>query len=175
MRFRKRFALPVLLVALPLGHDRELRAPQVGVPDDTATLTEATSKVGSENRRLYIRNGPAEASCSCCGYAGRAGSGLRALPAGLGVLDRYGRMDPAAHVESGGQAKKTRCDCGNEIVDDLVRDGFVEGADIAERPDVEFKRFQFDTELIGNIFELESCEIGLTRLRAQAGKLRNLD
>ncbi len=47
-------------------------------------------------------------------------------------------VEAAAHVEPCCKAHQSRCDCGDEIIEDLVCDGLVEGTLIAKRPDVQF-------------------------------------
>jgi hypothetical protein len=44
---------------------------------------------------------------------------------------------------------------------------------IPEAPDIQFKRLEFYTRLLGNIFEQQGGEVGLSGLGAQTGELRN--
>src|SRR6266849_9771478 len=77
-------------------------------------------------------------------------------------------------MEAGGEAQKPRREQLDEVVADPVRDRFVEGAFVAEGPDVELEAFQLDALAVGNVVEIEGGEVGLPGPRAKAGELRNL-
>src|SRR6185295_2523403 len=104
--------------------------------------------------------------------SGEADGGRRS-PITLSVLGDNRRVDSAAHVEVGGETQKARLQGRREEVRNLVRDRLVEGAAIAEGPDVELERLELDAELVGNVLEFERCEIRLARARAQARELRD--
>jgi len=82
-------------------------------------------------------------------------------------------VDSSAHVELGRQARESGTHAGCQIVQDLVGNGFVEGAGVPIRPDIEFERFQLDTEGIWHIIEGQRREIRLPGLGAQAGEFRD--
>jgi hypothetical protein len=83
-------------------------------------------------------------------------------------------MNSAADVEIADHRHFTRTARGNQIIENLVDDGFVESASIAKRPEIEFQRFQFDTELVGDVFDFDCGEIGLAGARAYTGEFRTL-
>lgn len=64
------------------------------------------------------------------------------------------RFDAPTGVEKRAKAHKTRLDGTGQVIQDLVGHGFMEGTGIPERPDIKFKRFQFDTPLVWNILEV---------------------
>jgi hypothetical protein len=89
------------------------------------------------------------------------------------MLGHHRRVNAASHIEFSDQAHESRRCGGNQIGEYLVGHRFVERAAIAEGPNVELQRFQFHAALIGDIFEFQRGEVGLSRFRAQAGELRN--
>ena len=49
------------------------------------------------------------------------------------------RIYAPAHVEFGRQARKAGLHAGNQVAEDLIGDGLVEGADVAIGPDIKFQ------------------------------------
>src|SRR5580704_17584446 len=98
----------------------------------------------------------------------------RGLPLRLSALRDNGGVDAAAHVEARRQAQKARRDCGLQMIGDLIGDRLVEGAAIAERPDVELQRLQLHALRIRDVLQLESRKVRLAGARAQAGEFRDL-
>src|SRR5580704_1226671 len=95
-------------------------------------------------------------------------------PVALSALRDNGGVDAAAHIEARTQTQEARVQRAIEMIGDLVGDRFVEGAAIAERPDIKLERFELDAQLVGHVFEIERREIRLPGARAQAGEFRNL-
>lgn len=62
--------------------------------------------------------------------------GLCRIPTRVAMFGDDGRIDPPADVESGGKPREPRPHSGDQIVEDLVGDGLVEGADVTKRPDI---------------------------------------
>ncbi len=85
------------------------------------------------------------------------------------------RVNPAAYVPAGCYSGEARGNGGDNFVEYVVGDFFVEGADIAEAPHEHFQRFQLNARLICDVFNREMRKIGLARQRAVAGELGNLD
>ena len=91
------------------------------------------------------------------------------------MLDDDGRVDAAAHVESGGQSGEARAHTPDEVVENRIGDRLMEDAKIPIRPDIKLQRFQFDAEGFWDVFEVQYREIGLARLRTETGELRYPD
>ena len=83
-------------------------------------------------------------------------------------------VNAAADVEISDHGQFTRSTRGNQIIENLVNDRFVESALIAKRPKIKFQRLQLDAEFVGNIADFDGGEIGLTCARADTGELRTL-
>src|ERR1700676_5007007 len=101
------------------------------------------------------------------------GNGGGAGPAGLPVFRHHGRINTASHVEFSQKAHESRRGRRHQVSQYFVGHRLVKCAAAAERPNIEFQGFQFDTELMRNVFQLERGEIRLSGLRAQAAKLRD--
>jgi len=82
---------------------------------------------------------------------------------------------PPRGGEGGGQGHASGLTGCDEIVEDLVRQGFVINTLVTIALQVEFQGFELETFLIGAIPDGDRCEIGLTSLGTDAGKLRALD
>ena len=63
----------------------------------------------------------------------------------------------------------------HQVIEDLVGDGFVEGALVAEAPEVELERLGFHAELVGLVEDPQLREIRLARERTKAGELFGLE
>src|SRR5207248_2969782 len=79
-----------------------------------------------------------------------------------------------AHVESRSEPQEARPGGRHEMIRDLIGHGFVKGAAVAERPDVQLQRLQLHAQPAGDVFELQRCEVRLAGPGAQAGELRAL-
>ena len=64
---------------------------------------------------------------------------------------------------------------GDEIVEDAIGHGFVEGALVAKGGEVEFERFAFDAEFVGHVFDDDLGEVHLSRHRAEGGEIGGLE
>lgn len=85
------------------------------------------------------------------------------------------RVNTAAHIEIRADTHEIRMDRCRDVIENFIRDGFMKRASVAERPHIEFERFEFDAKLTWNIFDCERREIGLAGFRAQAGEFRDVD
>src|SRR5438270_6191581 len=93
----------------------------------------------------------------------------------LPVLDLHHGLDPAADVEVAFDVEGSRVEGGDEIVGDAIRDGLVEGAFIAIRPEIKLQRFQLDALPIGHVADADGGKVRLRRHRTEAGELRRLE
>ena len=84
------------------------------------------------------------------------------------------RMNSATDIEIADHRHFTRATRGNQIVENLVDDRFVESALIAKRPKIEFQRLQLDAEFVRHIVDFDRGEIGLAGARAHTGEFRTL-
>jgi len=96
------------------------------------------------------------------------------LPARLAVFGDDIGENSATDIELRGQAHEARGGGGDQVVENSVGDGLVEGTLVAVRPDVELEALQFDAEMVGDVIEKQRREIGLAGLWAQAGEFGNL-
>ena len=103
--------------------------------------------------------------------SGRQGQGLGWLPTRLPVLRHDRCIDAPPNVEFRRKAHKVRGSSGDQLIEDPVRHGFMERALVSIRPNVVFQRLQFDTQPIGDVFEMKGGEIRLACFRTQAGEL----
>lgn len=101
--------------------------------------------------------------------------GRERFPTRLAMLDHDVGEDAAPYVPLGSQAQEARRDGAHDVVDDLIGDGFMEGALVAEAPGIELQAFQFDTKLVGDVVDNQHREIRLAGQRAQAGEFGHLD
>ena len=91
------------------------------------------------------------------------------------MLGHHRRIDAAAHQKLGGQAHEARVRGLDQVVEDPVGDVLVEGAFLAEGPDVELQGLEFHAARIGHVVQLQGGEVRLAGLGAQAGELRHGD
>ena len=73
-----------------------------------------------------------------------------------------------------GQPRKAGSSGVDDVIENLVRYRFVKLALITERPNVQLETLELYTALVGNVIEVQRCEVGLTCLWAQAGEFRYL-
>ena len=90
------------------------------------------------------------------------------------MLSHYGRENATANIEYCGQAHKSWARGDNEVVQNLVGNGFVKCAFVAIRPDIQLQALEFDAFAIGNVIKVQGGKIGLAGFRAKAGELGNL-
>ena len=91
------------------------------------------------------------------------------------MFSNHRRVDTTANVELGSQPHEMRITGGNKIIKYLICHGFVKGAFVPVRPDVEFEGFQFDTAFIGDVFEVQCGKVRLPRFLSNTGELRRID
>jgi len=91
------------------------------------------------------------------------------------MLGHDGGVDAAAHIEAGGQPHEAGLGRGDQIIENAVGHGFMEGALVPIGPDIQLQGFQFHTVPIRDIFEVQGGEIGLARLGAEAGEFGDVD
>lgn len=85
---------------------------------------------------------------------------------------RHGGGDAAADGEAEDDFQPSRVDGGDDIGTNFIGDGFVEGPFVAIGPEIEFPRFQFDTEFMRDVADQDRGEIRLARLRTEAREFR---
>jgi len=100
---------------------------------------------------------------------------LKALPAVLGVPTPHIGGDPAAHEPLGIDLQIPGIQQRDEVVQDPVGHLLVEGALVAEGPEVQLQGLQLHTRLVGNIADLEMREVRLPGQRAQACEFRAVE
>ena len=83
--------------------------------------------------------------------------------------------DASAGGEGGGQGHMAGVSGFDEVVEDLVGQGFVEYALVAVALQVQLEGFEFQTFLVGAILDGDGSEIGLAGFGAEAGELRAVD
>ena len=69
-------------------------------------------------------------------------------------------------------ARFTRCD---HVIEDLIRNRFMESALISVGPKIKFEGLTFDALLIGDVLQLETGEIGLSGHRTKASELGTIE
>ena len=84
-------------------------------------------------------------------------------------------INAAAHIETGGQAHEARLSGGNQIIENTIGNGFVKGALVTVRPDVELERLQFHALGIRHVFQMQRGKIRLAGLGAKTGKFGHVD
>src|SRR5262249_31662829 len=88
------------------------------------------------------------------------------------VFDDDIRANSAAGGESSQQLHLPRFACGNEIIQDLVRDPLVKRAVISILLQIELQRLQLDAVGIRNVGDGQRSEIGLAGQRTERGEFR---
>src|SRR5262249_31760786 len=78
--------------------------------------------------------------------------------------------DAAAGGEGADDPAFAGCAGGDEVVEQAVDDGLVEGADVAGALQGEFEGLQLDAGLIGDVAEGDGAEVGGSGLGAEAGE-----
>lgn len=96
------------------------------------------------------------------------------FPAFLAVFDHDIGENAAAYIPLGGEPHESGLGGGDEVVEDFVGDGFVEGAFVTVGPHVELEAFELYAFVVGDVVEGEGGEIGLAGFGAQAGEFRDL-
>src|SRR4051812_27982797 len=94
-------------------------------------------------------------------------------PAAFAVIGRHGGEDSTSDIEPRRQFEVARFGCGNQVVEDAVRNGLMKGPLIAIGPYIEFEGFQFDASLVRDVVQKQSRKIRLPCLWTQAAELRN--
>ncbi len=99
----------------------------------------------------------------------------RLLASRLRIFHRDHAVDTAARRPVADQPHESRFHCRHQVVQDAVSDALVEDTLIAELLQVQLQAFQFDANFIRNVLEHQRPEVRLSRLWANAGKLRAID
>jgi hypothetical protein len=84
-------------------------------------------------------------------------------------------VNTSANHEIPNDVNPTWTDCRNEIFKNTVSNRFVKVALFTKRPEIELKRFKFDTKHVRDIANVECREIRLPRLGTHTGKFRALE
>lgn len=87
------------------------------------------------------------------------------------VLRTNRKGDSAARGELGGDDYLTRRAGFHEIVQDAVRDCFVERVLVSIRRQIKLKRLALDAEPVRHVIDINLSEIGLTRDRTNGSKI----
>ena len=77
------------------------------------------------------------------------------------ILRTNGERDAAASRELRGHDRLARRACFNEIVQNAVRDRFVEGALVPIGSQIKLERLAFDTEAVGHVVDVDPGKIWL--------------
>lgn len=88
------------------------------------------------------------------------------------MLGNDDRADAAAYVEGSGYLHVSGLASFYQFIQEPVGYGFVEDAFVAEAVVVELEGLQFDAKLIGNVFEIDGGEVGLTGFGAYRREFR---
>src|SRR5688572_5486612 len=91
------------------------------------------------------------------------------------VIGEDAGVDAAADVEVALDPQPLGRHRGDQVVEDLLGDRLVEGADVAEAPEVELQRLELNALLVGDVAKLDGREVGLAGLRADAAELGAVD
>lgn len=83
-------------------------------------------------------------------------------PAFFTVFSNDRRVDAAADPPFSLESYETRGSGRNEIVQDLVGDGFMESTFLTITPHIEFQCLEFDILLVRNVVEQKCGEVGLS-------------
>jgi hypothetical protein len=81
-------------------------------------------------------------------------------------------MDSAAHVEIADYRHGPRMTGLNQIIENAIDDGFVEGSFFPKRPEIELEGFELDTQLIRHVANPDGRKVRLPGARADARELR---
>ncbi len=87
------------------------------------------------------------------------------------VLRTNRKGDSAARGELGGDDHLTRRAGFHEIVQDAVRDCFVERVLVSVRRQIKLKRLAFDAEMVGHVIDVDLGEIRLAGHRTDGSKI----
>ena len=89
----------------------------------------------------------------------------------MGVAGFAGELDAATGGEAAADEGLAGGGGGDEVVEDAVDDGFVEGGVVAVGGEVEFEGFGFDAEGVGDVEDLDVGGVGLTGDGAEGGEV----
>jgi hypothetical protein len=79
------------------------------------------------------------------------------------ILGTNGESDSAPRRELRGHDCLARRACFHEIIQNAVRDRFIEGALIPIRSKIKLERFAFDAKTVGHVIDVDPGKIWLTR------------
>ena len=139
-------------------------------------VTRMPCTAGERRHDAFLRPNEREGEAKTSGGTDRGGAVTVsfAVP-GRVVFTGDGGGDAAARREGSDDATSLRGADGDEIVEQAVDDGLVEGADVAEALKVQLQRLQLHAGLAGHVAERDGAEVRLAGLGAQAGELRTDD
>ena len=80
-------------------------------------------------------------------------------------------MEPASGREFRRKSQAARFHDGDEIVENRIRQAFVENALVSVRLKIELQALEFDAKLVGDELERQRSVVGLARLRAERREL----
>ena len=89
----------------------------------------------------------------------------------VGILGAYREGDSAAGGELRGHDRFARRAGLNEIVENAVRDRFVERALVSIRGQIKFQGLALDAEAVGHVIDIDAAKIGLPCYRTDGSEI----
>jgi len=80
--------------------------------------------------------------------------------------------EAAPYIEIADNGQIARIEEFHQVGQNAIGDFFIKRADIAERVEIKFERFEFDADFVGDIVHRDCCKVGLSGFRANGGKFR---
>jgi hypothetical protein len=90
------------------------------------------------------------------------------------ILGTNRKCDSAARGELSGDDRLPRRARFHEIVQNAVRDGFVEGALVPVRGEIKFERLALDAQAVGHVVDIDPGKIGLASDRTNGSEIVRL-
>ena len=87
------------------------------------------------------------------------------------IFDTHSKRNSAARGELRRHDRFTGCAGLHKIIEDAIRDRFVERALVSIRREIEFERLTFDAEMVGHVIDIDPSKIGLACDRADRGEI----
>lgn len=91
------------------------------------------------------------------------------------MLRDDGRGNATSGTERAGDRHTARLTERDQVVEDLIRDRFVEDAFVAELDEVQLQRFQFHALFVGYILNADFAEVGQPGFRTDGRELGRPD
>ena len=79
-------------------------------------------------------------------------------------------VNTTAHIKIGGEAHESRRNGCHEVGQYTVGYVLMKSALVAIGPDIQFKGFELDTQLLRDVFQMQFSKVRLAGFRAQAGE-----